>query len=423
MNAWAALAASSLLSAVWQGLVLTAMVALVLRTAPGISAAVRSTLWGAVFLCAIALHFIPASPAPAAHHANPAWSVAVAALWLLLSLYRAGQLAVGAWQLHALARRATPMRHDLPAGRFRRAALLCTSTEVDRPSVIGFLAPRILIPAALYTSLTPAELKPILLHETGHLRRGDDWTNLLQKLALVLFPLNPVLLWVERRLCRERELACDDRVLSATRAPKAYAQCLASLVEHAARNRTLSLALGAWHRQSELAARVQRILCHPRRTLTRAQTAAFSAAILLGLAAGAHILASSPQLLSFTAAGPALTASVGDSQGVAASSTVAASAAPVAKAVLAKTVPAARNAAVVRPATLTRSRHRILRRTSRLLPFVQVSDQGLSGQPRLTITVMRAVPCRAAACPYPPAFVPVTAYAVSTPSGWIFIEL
>jgi beta-lactamase regulating signal transducer with metallopeptidase domain len=28
------------------------------------------------------------------------------------------------------------------------------------------------------------------MHEMEHLRRADDWTNLLQKLALVFFPLN-----------------------------------------------------------------------------------------------------------------------------------------------------------------------------------------------------------------------------------------
>ena len=49
-----------------------------------------------------------------------------------------------------------------------------------------------------------------MLHEAGHLRRRDDWMNLLQKVGLVLLPLNPVLMWIERRLCLERELACDE---------------------------------------------------------------------------------------------------------------------------------------------------------------------------------------------------------------------
>ena len=95
----------------------------------------------------------------------------------------------------------------------RPGAQLCTSDEVARPSVLGFFRPRILVPPALLEALTPQELQQVVLHEMEHLRRGDDWTNLLQKIGLVLFPLNPVLVWVERRLCAERELACDDRVM------------------------------------------------------------------------------------------------------------------------------------------------------------------------------------------------------------------
>ena len=71
--------------------------------------------------------------------------------------------------------------------------------------MIGFLSPRILIPAALLEKLLQPQLEQIILHEMEHLRRRDDWVNLLQKVSLVLFPLNPVLHWIEKRLCMERE--------------------------------------------------------------------------------------------------------------------------------------------------------------------------------------------------------------------------
>ncbi len=54
--------------------------------------------------------------------------------------------------------------------------------------MIGFFAPRILIPEWLYLRLTPGELEQVVLHEAEHLRRRDDWTNLLQKLAWFCFP-------------------------------------------------------------------------------------------------------------------------------------------------------------------------------------------------------------------------------------------
>src|SRR5437867_3524718 len=141
-----------------------------------------------------------------------------------------------------------------------RGVELCTSKDVDRPSVIGFFSPRILIPEELFARLTTAEFGQIVLHEVGHLRRADDWINLLQKLSLVLVPLNPVLMWIERRLCLERELAWDDDVLRLTKAPKAYATCLTNLAEHRLGRRAAALSLGAWERESALARRVQSIL-------------------------------------------------------------------------------------------------------------------------------------------------------------------
>jgi hypothetical protein len=161
-----------------------------------------------------------------------------------------------------------------------RQAVVCTSDEVDRPTVIGFFAPKILIPGWLLEKLTAAELEQVVLHETGHLGRADDWMNLLQKIALVVFPLNPVLTWVERRLCLERELAVDESVLRACAgkagAAKAYAACLATLAEYRLERRAivprLALVLGAlgresnpsqqagWGPRSELGRRVGRIL-------------------------------------------------------------------------------------------------------------------------------------------------------------------
>jgi hypothetical protein len=139
------------------------------------------------------------------------------------------------------------------------------------------------------------------MHEMEHLRRGDDWTNLLQKVCLVLFPINPVLLWVERRLCLERELACDDSVLRSSCGRKAYALCLAHLAEHSMLRRGFSLVLGALERQSELVRRVHRILRRPAESMGRRQAALVTASLVIAVIVGAAVLARSPQLVSFTA--------------------------------------------------------------------------------------------------------------------------
>ena len=58
----------------------------------------------------------------------------------------------------------------------RRAAPaeIWATSDLDRPCVIGFFRPRILIPAWLLNRLTPAELEQVVLHESEHLRRRDD---------------------------------------------------------------------------------------------------------------------------------------------------------------------------------------------------------------------------------------------------------
>jgi hypothetical protein len=231
------------------------------------------------------------------------WSFAIAALWVMVSLVRAVQLAMSAVRLHGIWKRAVPVEGCdavLLAAGFRGVDV-CTSKDVDRPSVIGFFSPRILIPEELLARLTTAEFGQIVLHEVGHLRRRDDWINLLQKLSLVLVPLNPVLMWVERRLCLERELACDDDVLRLTKAPKAYATCLTNLAEQRLGRRAAALSLGAWERKSELARRVHSILLGGKRMGT-AQARVVMSVLVLGLLGGSAELARCPQLVSFSRA-------------------------------------------------------------------------------------------------------------------------
>jgi beta-lactamase regulating signal transducer with metallopeptidase domain len=307
------LATSALMAAVWQGILLAAVVWLGLRLLPKTPAAVRFAIWFGVFVVVTALPMAMLWPHAAAASKGTAapwlmldarWSLAIAAVWLLASLVRAGTLIQAALRVRALWKRATPVDLALAAepGVGSRRARLCTSDEVDRPTVIGFFSPKILIPGWLLDKLTRAELEQIVLHETGHLGRADDWMNLLQKIALVVFPLNPALAWVERRLCFERELAVDERVLRSfagkAGAATAYAACLTNLAEHRLGRRGLALALGALGRESELGRRVRRILrrgdamkpLHARLVLGGA---------MLGLVVGAAGLERCPKVVGF----------------------------------------------------------------------------------------------------------------------------
>jgi hypothetical protein len=306
-------AAGSVVSGLWQGLVLAAAVGICLRLMPKITAAIRFAVWTAVFAVLALLPLLHAyglrgDRGAVGHSAfvqvDVRWSLAIAALWFGVSMVRAVKLVMGAVQLRGIWKRATPVEMSTDwdsalAAAGWRGATVCTSVDVDRPSVIGFFSPRILIPREMFERLTTSELEQIVLHEMGHLRRADDWINLLQKISLVLVPLNPVLLWIERRLCFERELACDDAVLRFTKAPKAYATCLTNLAEQRLGRRAAALSLGAWERRSELARRVHSIL---RRSegMGRTQAGVVMSVLVLGLVGSAAELSRCPQVVSFS---------------------------------------------------------------------------------------------------------------------------
>ncbi|WP_260177976.1 M56 family metallopeptidase [Tunturibacter empetritectus] len=304
-------AAGSVVSGLWQGVVLAACVGICLRLMPKMTAAIRFAVWTAVFAVLALLPLLHAygmraggEASGALVHVDVRWSFAIAGLWLAVSLVRGVRLAISAVQLHGIWKRATPVKMGAGWGSSLAAAgwrgvTLCTSMDVDRPSVIGFFSPRILIPLEVFERLSPVELEQIVLHEMGHLRRADDWMNLVQKIGLVLVPLNPVLLWIERRLCFERELACDDAVLRLTKAPKAYAACLTGLAEQRLGRRAATLSLGAWEGRSELAQRVHSIL---RRSegMGRTQARVMMSVLVLGLVGGAAELARCPEVVSFS---------------------------------------------------------------------------------------------------------------------------
>jgi beta-lactamase regulating signal transducer with metallopeptidase domain len=319
------MAAAALVSQLWQGTAVAVGLAVCLRLAPRTRASHRFALWMAAFVLVAALPLAPAlaglfvqpQPQPlhsAAQAAAPwfrldeRWGLAVAALWALLAAVRLGLLAAGALRAHKIWKDALPFpaaSHLLSGHLPGRARVeICTSIQLDRPSVIGFLRPRILLPEWLAGKLCEAELRPILLHEFEHLRRMDDWTNLALKLVTALLPLNPALWWMERNLEREREMATDEAVVRRTRAPRAYAACLATVAERRLQMRLGQrelLELGIWRRRPELAERILSLLRTPE-TIGPVGRTALAASLAAALLGAVVLLAHAPQLVAFAPA-------------------------------------------------------------------------------------------------------------------------
>ena len=98
-------------------------------------------------------------------------------------------------------------------GRLRTAVRLqdniWQSDRIAAPFVLGLLRPRIYLP----TQLSPGNRRYILAHEQAHLKQGDHWFKLLGYIALVVHWFNPLVWCAYLLLCRDMEMACDERVV------------------------------------------------------------------------------------------------------------------------------------------------------------------------------------------------------------------
>ena len=96
----------------------------------------------------------------------------------------------------------------------RRRVTLLSNPQMSLPATWGILRPRVIVPSDLASSVTPEQLKWILLHELAHIRRSDLAVTLFQRLLQILFFFNPAV-WIANWVADQlREYACDDLALS-----------------------------------------------------------------------------------------------------------------------------------------------------------------------------------------------------------------
>jgi beta-lactamase regulating signal transducer with metallopeptidase domain len=219
------------------------------------------------------------------------WAVFVFLAWAVGAGVAMVRLGGGLWRLRQLRRSCTAIveadldpvvRKTVEAIRtsrsvtspssksmFSRPIRIATSECVRVPAAIGFWKRTIVLPAWALRELSPEDLNVVLLHEFAHLRRWDEWTNLIQKIVHALFFFHPAVWWIEQRLSVEREMACDDAVLAETANPRGYATCLISLLEKSLAHRGWSMAQAAVHRAREASLRLAQILDKNRPAATR----------------------------------------------------------------------------------------------------------------------------------------------------------
>jgi len=164
-----------------------------------------------------------------ARWALPVWSLGV----LLFGL----RLVWASRQISVLRREAKPAEMavlDIVGGLRQRMKLarplrVLVSMTVDCPSVVGWVRPVVLLPAATVLGLTPQQLEAVLAHELAHILRYDYLVNMLQAVVETLLFYHPAVWWASARIRRERELCCDDVAVDSCGDALCYARALTRL--------------------------------------------------------------------------------------------------------------------------------------------------------------------------------------------------
>lgn len=294
------------------GLIVALCMWLCIRAAGRQSSRARFALWFATLLtiAAVPLFHHPESSGAASvaeFRVSAEWANVFLGTWVFLFALAIVRLCFGLFKVHQLRRKARPInlaecspliRESIEQLQSLRRVSVCVSDEQSVPAALGFFKPIILLPSWALQELPPQELRSVLLHEFAHIERNDTWTNLAQKLIRAAFFFHPAVWWIDKRLCLEREMACDDAVLSATGDPRTYAACLVTLAEKTFVRRSVALAQTAVNRLCDTSLRVAEILKGD-----RVGSRSLRSAVLLfssfGVACVA-LLPAAPQLIGFT---------------------------------------------------------------------------------------------------------------------------
>ncbi|MBZ5650010.1 MAG: M56 family metallopeptidase [Acidobacteriia bacterium] len=281
----AQLFAERILNCTAEGVVIALLAWLVLRAIGPQNSNTRFAVWFAALLGIATLPLFGNWASSGAEFTQPSeitmpgsWALYIFAAWLLMAAAGLLRVGLGFWHLHQLRKSCVPvdvarldpvLKKTLEEFDSPRSVTLCVSDRLRVPTAIGFMKPLVVIPSWTMRELSIAELNTILLHELAHLRRRDDWTNLVQKILGALLFFHPAVWWIEKKLALEREMACDDLVLARTTSPRAYAECLVSLAEKSLLRRGLALAQAAVDRLRNVSLRVAQILDVDRPMATR----------------------------------------------------------------------------------------------------------------------------------------------------------
>jgi bla regulator protein blaR1 len=317
LNQFSAAALAAVVNSLWQAIAVAAAAWIVMKLTR-MNAATRHILWWAVLAMIVLLPVAPRiqralstrisapgetirnadaapadaavaaprieAPVPTSRPESPmqvrggAWPSYILALWAAALLLQFVRVSWSYRYLQGVQRRAHRADRELRANfdawmmscKVRRPTRLLVSREIRSPMAVGFRQPAVILPERLIGEFQESELDHVLLHELAHVARRDDWTNLAARLAGGFVALHPAAVWALSRIDHEREVACDDWVVSMTGSARPYAASLARLFELCFTRRPMLLASGMAESSSHLGKRIELLMQRSREFAPRA---------------------------------------------------------------------------------------------------------------------------------------------------------
>jgi hypothetical protein len=152
-------------------------------------------------------------------------------------------------------------KHEL---NLRVPVQVVEAAHITSPAVMGFLRPRLLLPARLLDSFDRDALRMLFLHELAHVKRNDIMVNWLATTVHALHWFNPLAAVAMTRMRADRELATDSLVLCHGRdSGGLYGTTLIRLLDFAAEADPLpGSVIGVLEDKAELKRRVRMIAMH-----------------------------------------------------------------------------------------------------------------------------------------------------------------
>ncbi len=119
-------------------------------------------------------------------------------IWIFGMIALALYTAISYWRLHRKVDTAVRYKDNI-----------FQSENVSSPFVFGIIKPRIYLPF----KMNGQDLEHVVAHEHAHIRRKDHWWKPLGFLLLTIHWFNPLMWMAYVLLCRDIELACDEKVI------------------------------------------------------------------------------------------------------------------------------------------------------------------------------------------------------------------